>query len=41
MGKTNKIKLTITDPMQMKAGDKAYFRGCDFGFTVLKVDGGG
>ena len=30
--------ITITDPMQVKAGDKAYFKDCDFGFTVLNVD---
>jgi hypothetical protein len=26
--------ITITDPRQVKAGDKAYFKDCDFGFTV-------
>ena len=30
--------ITITDPMQVKPGDKAYFKDCDLGFTVLKVD---
>ena len=29
---------TITDPMQVKTGDKAYFKDCDFGFTVGLVD---
>jgi hypothetical protein len=39
MDKTNKTKLTIIiDPMQVKVGDKAYFKGYDFGFTVLEVD---
>lgn len=32
------ITITITDPMQVKIGDKAYFKNCDFGFTVFKVD---
>jgi hypothetical protein len=27
--------ITITDPMQVKIGDKAYFKDCDFGFTVV------
>ena len=31
-------KITITDPMQVKAGDKAYFKGCSFWFTVSRVD---
>jgi len=26
--------ITITDPRQVKVGDKAYFKDCDFGFTV-------
>ena len=30
--------ITITDPMQVRVGDKAYFKGCDFGFTVVKTD---
>lgn len=30
--------ITITDPMQVKVGDKAYFKGCDFGFTVTTTD---
>ena len=30
--------IIITDPMQVKPGDKAYFKGCDFGFTVTEVD---
>lgn len=30
--------ITITDPMQVKIGDKAYFKDCDFGFTVLATD---
>ena len=30
--------ITITDPMQVKIGDKAYFKDCDFGFTVTVVD---
>lgn len=39
MDKTNKIRLTtITDSMQVKVGDKAYFKGCDFGFTVTITD---
>ena len=29
---------TITDPMQVKPGDKAYFKDCDFGFYVTEVD---
>ena len=33
-----KKTITITDPMQVEIGDKAYFKGCDFGFPVLKVD---
>lgn len=39
MDKTNKIRITtITDSMQVKVGDKAYFKGCDFGFTVTTTD---
>ena len=30
--------ITITDPMQVKVGDKAYFKDCDFGFTVTGLD---
>ena len=30
--------ITITDPRQVKIGDKAYFKDCDFGFTVTEVD---
>ena len=30
--------ITITDPRQVKVGDKAYFKDCDFGFTVSLVD---
>jgi hypothetical protein len=30
--------ITITDPMQVRIGDKAYFKDCDFGFTVSLVD---
>ena len=30
--------ITITDPMQVRIGDKAYFKDCDFGFTVTRVD---
>ena len=30
--------ITITDPMQVKVGDKAYFKNCDFGFAVREVD---
>ena len=30
--------ITITDPRQAKVGDKAYFKDCDFGFTVSGVD---
>lgn len=33
-----KTTITINDPMQVKAGDKAYFKDCDFGFTVSLVD---
>ena len=32
-----KKTITITDPMQVKAGDKAYFKDCDFGFTVTEL----
>lgn len=30
--------ITITGPMLVKAGDKAYFKDCDFGFTVRCTD---
>jgi hypothetical protein len=30
--------ITITDPMQVRIGDKAYFKDCDFGFAVSLVD---
>lgn len=30
--------ITINDPMQVKVGDKAYFKDCYFGFTVREVD---
>ena len=30
--------IIITDPMQVKIGDKAYFNHCDFGFAVTGVD---
>ena len=30
--------ITITDPMQVEVGDKAYFKDCDFGFTVTELD---
>ena len=30
--------ITITDPRQVKTRDKAYFKDCDFGFTVTRVD---
>jgi hypothetical protein len=33
-------KITITDPRQVKVGDKAYFKDCDFGFTVNSLVGG-
>ena len=33
-----KKTITITDPMQAKLGDKAYFKDCDFGFRVLETD---
>lgn len=33
-----KNTIIITDPAQVRAGDKAYFHNCDFGFTVLDVD---
>lgn len=38
--KENKMKktITITDPMQVRIGDKAYFKDCDFGFPVHAID---
>lgn len=30
--------ITITNPMLVKAGDKVYFKDCNFGFTVSLVD---
>jgi hypothetical protein len=30
--------VAIADPMQVRIGDKAYFKDCDFGFTVSLVD---
>lgn len=30
--------ITITDPMQVKIGDTAYFKGYRYGFTVLETD---
>ena len=32
------MRKTITDPSQVKVGDKAYFKDCDFGFTVTELD---
>ena len=32
--------ITITDPMQVEPDDKAFFKDCDFGFTVFKVNRG-
>lgn len=32
--------ITINDPMQVEVGDKAYFKDCDFGFTVVEVERG-
>lgn len=29
--------ITITDPMQVEIGDTAYFKDCDFGFTVTSL----
>ena len=34
----SKTTITITDPKQVKVRDKAYFKDCDFGFTVTGVD---
>lgn len=33
-----KKTITITDPMQVKIGDKAYSKYCDFGFEVIDVN---
>jgi hypothetical protein len=33
-----KKTITITDPMQVKVGDKAYCKDCDFGFAVTDMD---
>lgn len=30
--------ITITDITKVRAGDKAYFQNCDFGFTVIEID---
>ena len=30
--------ITITDITKVRAGDKAYFQNCDFGFTVIDID---
>ena len=30
--------ITITDPMQVEIGDKAYFKDCDFGFAVTEAN---
>jgi hypothetical protein len=32
-----KKTITITDPMQVKVGDKAYCKDCDFGFAVTDM----
>ena len=32
-----KKTITITDLTQVRAGDQAYFRNCDFGFTVIDI----
>lgn len=29
--------ITITDPRQVRIGDKAYFKHCDFGFNVIRI----
>ena len=34
----SKTTITITDPIKVNAGDKAYFKDCDFGFTVTGLD---
>jgi hypothetical protein len=31
-------KIAVNDPMLVKVGDKAYFKDCDFGFTVSRTD---
>ena len=33
-----KKTITITDITKVRVGDKAYFKNCDFGFTVRLVD---
>ena len=33
-----KNKIIITNLTQVRVGDKAYFKNCDFGFTVTDVD---
>ena len=33
-----KNKIIITDITKVRVGDKAYFKNCDFGFTVTDVD---
>ena len=33
-----KKTITITEPRQVKIGDKAYFKDCDFGFAVIDVN---
>ena len=33
-----KKTITITDITKVRVGDKAYFKNCDFGFTVGLVD---
>ena len=30
--------ITMADPMLVEIGDKAYFKGCCYGFTVLGTD---
>jgi hypothetical protein len=29
--------IAITDPRQVRIGDKAYFKHCDFGFNVVRI----
>ena len=33
-----KKTITITDITKVRVGDKAYFKNCDFGFTVGLMD---
>ena len=33
-----KNKIIITNLTQVRVGDKAYFKNCDYGFTVTDVD---